>query len=115
MNTQERDGNGNMNVSGRPDPGGRGAAPKSSGSQAKKTPKKKPGKSFSKAIEKRRFEVGGIVIMVVAVMLLIAIFAYNPSDDATIENLSILDLFSDQGALAAKRLINPLGLIGAKI
>ncbi len=53
--------------------------------------------------------------MLISALFIVAIFSYSPHDDSIIENLSVLDFFSDYARLASERLVNPLGLLGAKI
>ncbi|MBC8042234.1 MAG: DNA translocase FtsK 4TM domain-containing protein, partial [Rhizobacter sp.] len=84
-------------------------------SDKKKSAKKSAAASFSKAVAKRREEIIGVMIVVLSTLLLIAIFAYAREDDATIENISPLRIFSEEAALAAAELKNPLGLLGAML
>jgi len=81
----------------------------------KKSQKKRKNGFFDLAFFKRKHELTGAAIMLMAALFMVAIFAYSPQDDSIIENLSVLDFFSDYARLASQRLVNPLGLLGAKL
>ncbi len=81
----------------------------------KKTSRKRQNTIWQNAFFKRKHELLGATIMLMAALFCVAIFSYSPQDDSIIENLHIKDFFSDYARLASDRLVNPLGLLGAKI
>jgi DNA segregation ATPase FtsK/SpoIIIE-like protein len=86
-----------------------GAAPK------KRKAAKKTRMILLDALSKRQHEILGAGIMLLSLLLLVAIVAYSPDDDSVIENVALLEFFSETGKLAVSRLRNPLGFFGAKL
>lgn len=87
-------------------------------SETKPKPKRKSKKTqslFFAALSERQTELLGVALMLVSLLLLIAIVAYSPDDDSVIENVSLFEIFSEVGRLAASKVHNPLGFLGAKL
>jgi DNA segregation ATPase FtsK/SpoIIIE, S-DNA-T family len=81
----------------------------------KSSKKSKPSNPLAESILKRRMEITGVLMLLASVLCLVALFAYNMEDDATIENISVLEFFSETARLISAQIKNPLGLIGAKL
>ncbi|MDW8467172.1 MAG: DNA translocase FtsK 4TM domain-containing protein [Chloroherpetonaceae bacterium] len=88
----------------------------SSVSQSKSKRKAKQAKlAFLSALSARQSELLGAALMLLSLLLLIALVAYSPDDDSVIENVSLFEIFTEVGRLAASKVRNPLGFLGAKL